>query len=301
VTPVSSPSSADDLRERPAVESGPGRRGSRSASLPTRPDPAAVVDTPSPLPPLVGLPRQTSRAGSASSWLPAWMLPLAGLAVGSLIARLWLGEIRHAATAIGAGEVLLFGAVLVFAVRLALRRWAKPRSVTATNALARLMPEPPPVRPTQLDRGVREIRRTDRGFDPARFAGYAGMMFRDVENARVAREAGPLRDRLTPEMYADLVAFCAGLRTSGRSLRLADVEVSSETTEAWQDGDRDYVTAYVAGAMLSHTIEDATGKVVAGSPTKPTAVEAFLTFTRPAGLNFWMLSLIQGARGALAR
>ena len=46
--------------------------------------------------------------------------------------------------------------------------------------------------------------------------------------------------------------------------------------------------------MLRHTIDDATGKVVDGSPTKPAAVEAFLTFTRPAGLNFWMLSLIQG-------
>jgi predicted lipid-binding transport protein (Tim44 family) len=55
------------------------------------------------------------------------------------------------------------------------------------------------------------------------------------------------------------------------------------------------VTAYVAGSMLSQTLEDATGHVVEGSRTASTAVEAFLTFTRPAGLNFWMLSIIQGA------
>ena len=64
-------------------------------------------------------------------------------------------------------------------------------------------------------------------------------------------------------------------------------------TEAWQDGNRDYVTAYVAGSMQSHTVDDATGQVVDGSPTLPVAVAAFLTFLRPAGLNFWTLSLIQ--------
>jgi predicted lipid-binding transport protein (Tim44 family) len=99
-------------------------------------------------------------------------------------------------------------------------------------------------------------------------------------------------------MYGELLAFCEGLRATDRSLQVHEVEVTAQTTEAWQDGDRDYVTAYVAGSMLSHTVEDATGTLVAGSLTKPTAVEVFLTFTRPAGLNFWMLSIIQGARGA---
>jgi predicted lipid-binding transport protein (Tim44 family) len=32
---------------------------------------------------------------------------------------------------------------------------------------------------------------------------------------------------------------------------------------------------------------------VDGSKTVPRAVEEFWTFTRPAGLNFWMLSAIQ--------
>jgi predicted lipid-binding transport protein (Tim44 family) len=120
------------------------------------------------------------------------------------------------------------------------------------------------------------------------------MTFRDVQSARMARDAGGLRDRLTRAMYVELEASCDRLRTSGRSARYAAVEVSSEVTEAWQDDNRDYVTAYVGGSMLSHTVDDATGKVVGGLPATPTPVEAFLTFTRPAGLNFWMLSIIQG-------
>jgi predicted lipid-binding transport protein (Tim44 family) len=109
----------------------------------------------------------------------------------------------------------------------------------------------------------------------------------------MAREPGGLRDRLTPEMYAELLAFCEGLRAAGRSVRFAEVDVRAEITEAWQDGDRDYVTACVVGSLVSDTVEDATGTVVGGLRAQPTAVEAYLTFTRPAGLNFWMLSIIQ--------
>lgn len=119
------------------------------------------------------------------------------------------------------------------------------------------------------------------------------MMFRDVQSAGMARDAGALRDRVTPAMYVELEARGDRLRASGRSARVTAVEVTSEVTEAWQEGNRDYVTAYVAGSMQSYTVDDATGQVVDGSPAWPVPVEAFLTFTRPAGLNFWMLSLIQ--------
>ena len=119
------------------------------------------------------------------------------------------------------------------------------------------------------------------------------MMFRDLQNAVMARAAASLRSRLTDPMYVEIEARCDRLQASGRSAHFAEVDVTSEVSEAWQDGDRDFVTAYVAGSMLSHTVDDATGKAVDGSPALPARVEAFLTFTRPAGLNFWMLSLIQ--------
>jgi predicted lipid-binding transport protein (Tim44 family) len=109
----------------------------------------------------------------------------------------------------------------------------------------------------------------------------------------MARDAGARRDRVTPAMRVELEGRCDRLRANGRSVRVAEVEVSAEVTEAWQDGDRDYVTAYVAGSMHSHTLDDATGQVVNGSPAMLVPVAAFLTFTRPAGLNFWMLSLVQ--------
>jgi predicted lipid-binding transport protein (Tim44 family) len=119
------------------------------------------------------------------------------------------------------------------------------------------------------------------------------MTLRDVQHAQVTRDAGGLRDRLVPAMYAELEARCDRLRTSGRWARPGEMEVRAEVTEAWQDGDRDYLTAYVAGSMLGRTAGDPPG----ASPSAATPVAAFLTFTRPAGLNFWMLSLIQGEVG----
>jgi predicted lipid-binding transport protein (Tim44 family) len=218
-----------------------------------------------------------------------WIGLVASLAAGSLLGHLVLAALRQEPV----GTLVLQAVGAVAAVWFVLRRRAKlAREAPAT--VAPPAPEPPPlVRDQDLDRGVRDIRRTDRGFDAARFAGYAAMTFRDVQSAGMARDASALRDRVTPAMYVELAARGHRLRASGQSTPVTAVDVTAEVTEAWQDGDRDYVTACVAGSMQSHTVDEATGRVVDGSPALPVPVEAFLTFTRPAGLNFWMLSLIQ--------
>jgi predicted lipid-binding transport protein (Tim44 family) len=207
------------------------------------------------------------------------------------VGRLLPDALQRPESGIGVEGILLVAGGMIAGLCVLLRRRARARrrDPVAPAAVVR----DPAIPETELDRGVRDIRRTDRGFDPVRFAGYAAMMLRDVHGARVARNAGALRDRLTPAMYVELEGCCDRLRTSGRSARVAEMEVRSEVTEAWQEDQRDYVTAYVGGSMLSHTVDDVTGKVVDGSPATPTPIEAFLTFTRPAGLNFWMLSIIQ--------
>jgi len=232
-------------------------------------------------------------------WFPGgtWLVAVAGLLVGGLVVRLVAGPPYNASSiAVGLGELMLLGAVVVLALRGVLRRRAKPRPVSVPASVPRSREEPPPGPPTDFQRGIQAIRRADGGFEPAGFASYAGMTFRDVEDARAARDASPLRNRLTSEMYAELRAFCEGLRAAGRSVRNDEVDVEAQVTEAWQDGDQDYLTACVTGSILSHTVDTASGVVVSGSRTTASAVEAFLTFTRPAGLNFWMLSIIQERR-----
>ena len=146
-----------------------------------------------------------------------------------------------------------------------------------------------------LERGLRDIRRLDPGFDPGRFIGYVGMVFRDAQAAWMARDFGNLRDRVTPEMYAALEAQCARLRNTGRANRVEEVDIAATVTEAWQEGGRDYATALIGGSMIDYTVDEASRLLVDGSRTVPGIVEEFWTFTRPTGLNFWMLCGIQTA------
>jgi predicted lipid-binding transport protein (Tim44 family) len=263
---------------------GGGRRGSRSEARPLRPTPA--VREPSPPPPPTG-----TAAPAAPRAQPArdWIGPLVGLTVGALLGRL-VGGLPHVGL-----EAVVLAAVLAALAWVVLRRRSSPPSGAPVVVVPAPPHRPAPVRLTALDQGVLALRRTDPGFDATRFAGYAAMTFRDVQSARMARDPRGLRGRVTGVMYAELESGCDRLRASGRSARYAEMEVCSEVTEAWQDGDRDYLTAFVDGSMVSQTVDDATGRVVDGLPGTPTPVEAFLTFTRPAGLNFWTLSLIQGA------
>jgi predicted lipid-binding transport protein (Tim44 family) len=150
-----------------------------------------------------------------------------------------------------------------------------------------------PVPESSLESGLRDIRRTDRGFDPSRIAGYLVMVFRQLQQAWMTGDIGPLRDRLTAEMHSEIQAHYERFRRSGHVNRVAEIEVAATVTEAWQEHGQDYLTAHIRGSMIDYTVNAARGTVVDGSREVPREVEEFWTFTRPAGLNFWMLSAIQ--------
>jgi predicted lipid-binding transport protein (Tim44 family) len=270
-----------------------GSRGVRTRSAPVRP--ATGAPEPSPVP---VEPRRAPSAPPAGPWIP----PLIGLAVGWLIGGLLLGVVRHGGED-GSGrlmDLVLVGLVLVLMI-VRRRQAALAQPMPAAEGAARVLAVPPvavtkmgdPSPGADLERGVRDIRRTDPGFDALRFTGYTAMMFRDAQTAWMTRDIASLRPRVTPEIYGELEAQCDRLRSLRRSNRVDEIEIRTEITEAWQEGGRDYVTAYITGSMVDYTVDDATDGPVAGSRTNPRDVEEFWTFTRPAGLNFWMLSAIQ--------
>src|SRR5712691_546324 len=130
-------------------------------------------------------------------------------------------------------------------------------AVAAPRPLAE---SPPPA--TNLDDGIRDIRRADPKFDPARFTGYIEMVYRSVHTARMSRDVASLRDRVTPELHGELQAQCDRLRSLGHASHVEDVEIRAQVTEAWREDGRDYVTAYIAGAMLDYTVDEITGALV---------------------------------------
>jgi predicted lipid-binding transport protein (Tim44 family) len=119
------------------------------------------------------------------------------------------------------------------------------------------------------------------------------MVFRDAQSAWTRRDIAALRDRVTPEMYGELRAQCDRLERVRHANRVEEVEIRAQVTEAWQESGQDYVTASISGSMVDYTIDEVSDGLVNGSRTLPRAVDEFWTFTRPAGLNAWMLSAIQ--------
>jgi predicted lipid-binding transport protein (Tim44 family) len=276
--------------DRPGVDSGTlGGRGSRSNSAPARPVPPDPDPFPVPATAPPALPT-LRRGGLPTLRRGGWMGPLASFTAGSLIGTALFGVSGGLLDLLLISGGIALG-IALFAMslrrRLAAAAQPMPEVVNVSNR-----PDTPP-RDSSLDRGVRDIRRTDSGFDPTRFVGYTAMVFRDVQNAWMTRDIGALRDRVTPELYGELQVRCDRLRSARQSNRVDRIEIGAEITEAWQEGDRDYVTAYIGGSMIDYTVDEATDGLVNGSRAIPKDIEEFWTFTRRAGLNFWMLSAVQ--------
>lgn len=232
------------------------------------------------------------------------LISLVGFAAGGLIAGSLLAGfgLDHGIT-LGFRDLLFGGSVavlLMFLCRFQALHAQSPRtppnvsgSVGAPADAATT--EEYSRRGSSLDDGIRDIRRTDPGFDPTRFAGYTGMVFREAQAAWTAQDIRAVRDRVTPEMYVELQAQCSQLRNIGHADRVERIEITAEITEAWQESGRDYATAHIDGSIVDYTVDEVTHSLVHGSRTAPRDIEEFWTFTRPAGLNFWMLSAIQTA------
>jgi predicted lipid-binding transport protein (Tim44 family) len=227
------------------------------------------------------------------------MGPLVGFGAGWLIGNLLFGVVGPERGGTRLVDWVLGGLVLLVVI-IRRRQLAVAQPARATRDLPSVVEMPPvaatmdePRGESDLERGVLDIRRTDPGFDSTRFSGYTGMMFRDAQTAWMTRDIASLRQRVTPELYGELQAQCDRLRSNRRSNRVEEIEIRTEITEAWQESSRDYVTAYITGSMVDYTVDDVSDGLLDGSRTIARNVEEFWTFTRPAGLNFWMLSAIQ--------
>jgi predicted lipid-binding transport protein (Tim44 family) len=234
---------------------------------------------------------------------------LAGVAAGGLIAGSLFGGFSHVLgdrdVGVGLLDLLLaLGGIVALLVLVGRRHAARAQPTRAAVSVSSRVDTPSdqtttgdhPGGDSSFDRGVGDIRRTDPGFDPTRFAGYAAMVFRDAQRAWSTRDISSLRSRVTPEMYGELQAQCDRLRGTGQANRVERIEITAEITEAWQESGRDYVTASIGGSIVDYTVDEVNDRVVHGSRTIPRDIEEFWTFTRPAGLNFWMLSAIQTRR-----
>jgi predicted lipid-binding transport protein (Tim44 family) len=152
------------------------------------------------------------------------------------------------------------------------------------------------VGPSDLDRGIANVRQMDAGFDPARFSDTASDIFFKVQAAWMNRDMREAVAVITPEMSDILQKDCDRLRGQGRVNRLENIAVRSvDVTEAWQESGQDYVTVHFLANLLDYTVDERSGQVVEGNRSEPVKFEEFWTFVRPVGPNPWRLTAIQQA------
>ena len=290
---------------------GGGSRGSRSYSAPARPAPSSPT-TPSSPSRSLNQPTPSAAPQRPGLFGGGLMGGLAGFALGGIIGSLLFGGLGHGLGGfggIGLLEMLLIGGGLYFLFRLLRNRQAQspqPAYAGATSAYgvgAERAWGPGggatvemPAAPSDLERGIANIRTMDPGLDTAAIVDQARRVYFVVQQAIGMRELAGVRDYLTPEMTAVLQAQCDRLRAERHTNRVEQLDIRrAEVSEAWQEGGRDYVTVLIAATMLDYTVDDTTGTVVEGSRTTAQAIEDFWTFTRPVGNNPWKLSAIQTA------
>jgi predicted lipid-binding transport protein (Tim44 family) len=236
---------------------------------------------------------------------------LAGFALGGLLGSMLFGH--GFGGGIGLLEILLIGGGIFLLFRMMRGRSSAPEPATGYGQGGggqwQSQPQPQPQYPTpsyqaqqvdmgpsDLDRGVANIRQMDMTFDPSRFTETASDIFFKVQAAWMNRDMSQASVVLTPEMMEILQKDCDRLRGQGRINRLENIAVRSvAVTEAWQESGLDYVTVHFLASLLDYTVDERSGQVVDGSRTEPVKFEEYWTFMRPVGPNAWRLSAIQQA------
>jgi predicted lipid-binding transport protein (Tim44 family) len=150
-----------------------------------------------------------------------------------------------------------------------------------------------PAGASDLQRAILDARRSDRDFYPEGVERAAAECFRLVHTALVMRDAGNIRGRLTPEMYAALKVQAGNLKASRRFRHVERLEIDcAELVELWQERGQDFATVHVVSRLVDYTTDTA-GAVVAGSKSTPVRVVQGWTFTRPMGPYAWRLTAIE--------
>ena len=222
-----------------------------------------------------------------------FMTGLAGGFIGS-----WLfGHSGYAADGTSGGsamgillEILIFGALIYFAVRLFRGRvfsngwpggtpFSMARSAGASAA------------PVRRNRG-RDINLSDTDLSAFQALHSA------VQEAWSAGDLGRLRRLMTPEMLSYFSEELTRNASQGVRNNVSDVQlVKGELSESWDEGDLQYATAYMRWRAIDYVTRlgrpsGDPDSIVSGNPRVAVEAEEVWTFVRRRGGD-WLLSAIQ--------
>jgi predicted lipid-binding transport protein (Tim44 family) len=149
---------------------------------------------------------------------------------------------------------------------------------------------------TGLRRGIAEVEAVVSGFDPLRFPDEAMDIFFRVQGAWASRDLQWVDSLLTREVRQELQRDLDVLNAERRINTLENIAVRrAEIREAWVESGNALVTVHFLANLLDYTVEEGSGRLVAGSRETPVTFEEYWTFVRPSGGSSWRLTAIQQA------
>jgi predicted lipid-binding transport protein (Tim44 family) len=289
---------------RPGRSGAFGSRGARTFQAPpptpTAPRQAAPLErsTAQPGPsvtqgmqrPAVGAPRGgffSTRGGFLGGLFGAGLL-------GMLLGYGLFGGLGGLGSILG---LLLQIVLIVFLARLAFRffqRRYQPAHATAGGAPlhrdAAAAPRPGGLGGCAAPRA--NVPRDEIGIGQSDLDGFERLL-QDIQAAYGREDTAALQALATPEMAGYFEQELAENRRRGLLNHVSDVKLlQGDLAESWREGGLDYATVAMRFALKDYATERATGRIVEGSPDRPTEAVEVWTFVRPRG-GAWRLSAIQ--------
>lgn len=149
----------------------------------------------------------------------------------------------------------------------------------------------PPANTQTREQGLAAIALEDPAMSNERLQDTLTTRFFQIQEAHSAGDRLALQTAATPEMYQEMARDLDELdRHQERNIIKNIVMRSFDITEAWQEGDVEFVTAHINARLLDYT--ERNGLVVSGDANTPTQFSEYWTFVRTRGRGDWQLSAI---------
>jgi predicted lipid-binding transport protein (Tim44 family) len=157
--------------------------------------------------------------------------------------------------------------------------------------------QPPPnpiIGESLVDDGIRQIKQTDRHFDPAHFTEVASDVFFQVQAGWMRRDLNSYQHLLGEQLAQEYEKHFAEMRSNGHINKLESIAVRGiEIIRAGSDGLEDLVTVLVTANLLDYTVDDKSGELISGSMTSPVKFKEEWTWARTSGTENWKLEGIK--------